>query len=119
MRRFVSTGLGVLMSLLTIAQTKTVKKTSPTPVKPATGYNIPITLTPFKNTWVYLGCYFGKYKNLSDSAWLNEKSQGVFKGKGKLPKGIYFAVSPQKYLLFEFLMDKDQNFSIKADTTNL
>jgi thiol-disulfide isomerase/thioredoxin len=43
----------------------------------------------------------------------------VFKGKEKLPRGIYFAVSPQKYLLFEFLMDKDQHFSIKADTANL
>ncbi|MCW3114545.1 MAG: thiol:disulfide interchange protein TlpA [Segetibacter sp.] len=128
MRRFVFTCMAViLISLASAAQNKTVKKTAGTPAKtPAAaaaktsgGYNIPITLTPFKNTWVYLGCYFGKYKNLSDSAWLNEKSQGVFKGKEKLPRGIYFAVSPQKYLLFEFLMDKDQNFSIKADTTNL
>ncbi|MEJ7677231.1 MAG: DUF4369 domain-containing protein [Segetibacter sp.] len=80
---------------------------------------MPVTITPYKNTWVYLGCYFGKYKNLADSAWLNEKGQGVFKGKEKLPQGIYFAVSPKKYLLFEFLMDKNQNFSIKADTTKL
>ncbi len=83
------------------------------------GYNIPITLTPYKNTWVYLGCYFGKYKNLADSAFLNEKGQGVFKGSEKLPRGIYFTVSPQKYLLFEFIMDKDQHFTLKADTTHL
>jgi hypothetical protein len=66
-----------------------------------------------------LGCYFGKYKNLADSAFLDANGRGVFKGKEKLPPGIYFAVSPQKYLLFEFLMDKGQNFSIKADTTKL
>ena len=83
------------------------------------GYNIPITLTPFKNTWVYLGCYFGKYKNLADSTFLNEKGQGVFKGEKKLPRGIYFAVSPSKFLLFEFIVDKEQHFTLKADTTKL
>lgn len=119
MRQFVCTLLAVMMiSLASVAQSKAVKKPGAA-VKSPTGYNIPITITPFKNTWIYLGCYFGKYKNLSDSAWVNEKSQGVFKGKEKLPQGIYFAVSPQKYLLFEFLMDKNQNFSIKADTTKL
>ncbi|HSU49096.1 MAG TPA: hypothetical protein VLJ41_00815, partial [Segetibacter sp.] len=100
MRRNLLTSVVILlMTLPATAQNKTLKKTPAPVAKTTTGYNIPITLTPFKNTWVYLGCYFGKYKNLSDSAWLNEKSQGVFKGKGKLPKGIYFAVSPQKYLL--------------------
>src|SRR6476619_1145942 len=102
MRRTLLTGMAVLViSLAAIAQNKAAKKTPAQVTTTTAGYNIPITLTPFKNTWVYLGCYFGKYKNLSDSAWLNEKSQGVFKGKQKLPKGIYFAVSPQKYLLFE------------------
>lgn len=120
MRRFVLASLAILAMLGTNAQNKAVKKVvAPGQKSTASGYNIPITLAPYKNTWVYLGCYFGKYKNLADSAWLNDKSQGVFKGKEKLPRGIYFAVSPQKYLLFEFLMDKDQNFSIKADTTHL
>ncbi|MBA4139397.1 MAG: redoxin domain-containing protein [Segetibacter sp.] len=119
MRRFVFTLCSIMMVIASVGQTKSVQKTSPSPQKTATGYNIPIALTPLKNTWVYLGCYFGKYKNLADSAWLNENSQGVFKGKEKLPQGIYFAVSPNKVLLFEFLMDKQQNFSIKADTANL
>src|SRR4051812_31008034 len=119
MKRFVCTFLAfVTISLASTAQTKTVKKPTAKAVTNTNGYNIPITITPYKNTWIYLGCYFGKYKNLSDSAWINEKSQGVFKGKEKLPQGIYFAVSPQKFLLFEFLMDKQQNFTIKADTTN-
>lgn len=119
MRRLVGINLAALIiSLASAAQSKIVRKAAPAP-KPAAGYNIPITITPFKNTWIYLGCYFGKFKNLSDSAWINDKSQGVFKGKAKLPQGIYFAVSPKKYLLFEFLMDKNQNFSIKADTAKL
>ncbi len=121
MRRFAFTSLAmILLCLASAAQTKKVKKTTASAAKTTfSGYNIPVTIKPFKNKWIYLGCYFGKYKNLADSAWLNEKSEGVFKGKEKLPRGIYFAVSPQKFLLFEFLMDKEQNFSIKADTTNL
>jgi thiol-disulfide isomerase/thioredoxin len=119
MKRYLLTALAVtFFCLATVAQSKTVGKTT-SPAANSAGYNIPITLAPYKNTWVYLGCYFGKYKNLADSAYLNEKGQGVFKGKEKLPRGIYFAVSPQKYLLFEFLMDRDQHFTIKADTTEL
>lgn len=82
----------------------------------AIGYNIPITLTPLKNAWIYLGCHYGKYKNLVDSAYVNNKSEALFKGKEKLPGGIYFIVSPQKTMLFEFLMDGQQRFSIIADT---
>ena len=120
MRQYLLTSLALIsLSLASFAQPKTVKKAPAAATSSTAGYNIPITLTPFKNTWVYLGCYFGKYKNLADSAFLDEKGQGVFKGKEKLPRGIYFAVSPQKYLLFEFLMDKDQHFSLKADTANL
>ncbi len=120
MRRLVLTTLFVLVMItVSVAQTKNIQKTLPSQPKTAGGYNIPVSLTPLKNTWIYLGCYFSKYKNLADSAWLNEKSQGVFKGKQKLPQGIYFVVSPNKVLLFEFLMDKQQNFSIKADTANL
>src|SRR3954463_13263472 len=120
MRRPVYLCLALMtLTLASVAQPKIAQKAAPAVAKTTTGYNIPITLTPLKNTWVYLGCYFGKYKNLADSALLDEKGQGVFKGKEKLPRGIYFAVSPQKYLLFEFLMDRDQHFSIKADTTKL
>jgi thiol-disulfide isomerase/thioredoxin len=119
MRRLVFSVAAFLIAAASIAQNKTLPKATPTATKASIGYNIPITLTPLKNTWVYLGCHFGKYKNLADSAWLNDKSQGVFKGKEKLPQGIYFIVSPAKYLLFEFLMDKQQAFSIKADTAHL
>lgn len=120
MRRFLFIGLAMMViSLAASAQSKVVKKSAPAAAKAATGYNIPVTVTPFKNTWIYLGSYFGKIKTLADSAWLNDKSEGVFKGKEKLPQGIYFAVSPKKFMLFEFLIDKNQRFSIKADTTKL
>ena len=105
MRQYLITLLAAMFSLSSFAQSTHSKEQVKKEDK--SGYNIPITLTPYKNTWVYLGCYFGKYKNLADSVYLDEKSQGVFKGSEKLPRGIYFTVSPQKYLLFEL----DQNRS--------
>jgi hypothetical protein len=85
--------------------------------KPSTpaGKQISITLTPLKNCWVYLGSYYGKGRALVDSAYLNEKSAGVFKGN-KLTGGVYFMVTPQMTPQFEFLMDNKQQFSVVGDT---
>ncbi len=83
------------------------------------GYNIGLTLKPYKNEKIYLGYYYGKLKALADSVVLDANSQGAFKGKTLLPGGIYFIVSPSKQILFELLLDKEQQFSIEADTTQL
>jgi hypothetical protein len=88
-------------------------------VNAQTGYQININLKPFKNTWVYLGYYYGKMKALADSALLDGNSNGVFSGKDTLHGGIYFIVSPNKEILFEVLIDKQQSFSIKADSAKL
>lgn len=79
--------------------------------------SISIKYTPLKNTWVYLGSYFGKGRSLNDSAYLNDKSEGVFKGK-KLTGGIYFIVSAQYIIQFELLVGNQQHFSIIADTAH-
>jgi thiol-disulfide isomerase/thioredoxin len=93
---------------------QTVKK----PIAPATnGRNITVTLTPLKNCLVYLGTYYGKGRVLSDSALLDVNGHGAFKNKTKLPAGIYFLVSPQMVIQFEFLIGNQQQFSIVADTT--
>ncbi len=83
------------------------------------GHNIKLTLKPYKKEQVYLGYYYGKLKAVSDSTILDENSRGEFKGKEKLPPGIYFVVSPKKEILFEVLIDSEQNFSISADTVDL
>ncbi len=117
MRSYILVCLALFGStLMAGAQSKPVAKK---PAASAAGYNIPVTITPLKNTWVYLGSHYGKYKNLVDSAYLNAKGEGAFKGAKKLPGGIYLMVSPQRSLMFEFLMDKDQQFSIQADTNKL
>ncbi|RYY28622.1 MAG: DUF4369 domain-containing protein [Chitinophagaceae bacterium] len=83
------------------------------------GYNIDITLKPFRNQKVYLGYHYGKAKALTDSAVLDNNSKGVFSGEKTLAGGIYFVVSPNKEILFELLIDKQQRFAIEADTANL
>jgi hypothetical protein len=83
------------------------------------GYNIPVTLKPYKNTYIYLGYYYGKLKALADSTLLDEHGKGVFSGKEPLQGGIYFIVSPRKEILFELLIDKQQQFSIAADSATL
>jgi len=92
------------------------KKTTAVPVLKTTGRNINITLTPFKNCWIYLGSYYGKGKTLADSAYLDGNSKGTFKSEAKLTGGIYFVVSPQYTIQFELLMDHAQHFSIVGDS---
>lgn len=83
------------------------------------GYEIKITLKPFKNQWIYLGHYFGKTYPIIDSAKLDGNSQAVFKGVKNLPGGIYLVGYPNKAGFFEILVDKQQRFSVSADTATL
>ncbi len=84
-----------------------------------TGYEIKVTLKPFKNKYIYLGHYFGKSYPIIDSAMLNDKSEAVFKGDKKLPGGIYLIGYPDKAGFFEILVDKGQQFSVKTDTASV
>ncbi len=83
------------------------------------GYAIQVTFKPFKDQYIYLGHYFGKTYPIVDSIKLDAKSKGVFKGDKPLPGGIYLIGYPNKSGFFEILIDKQQNFSIIADTATL
>lgn len=83
------------------------------------GYEIKVTFKPFKNQYIYLGHYFGKTYPIIDSAMLNENSEAVFKGNGILNGGIYLIGYPNKAGFFEVLVDKQQRFSIIADTATI
>jgi hypothetical protein len=78
-----------------------------------------VTLKPFKNQYVYLGHYYGHQLPIIDSALLNSKSEAIFRGKQKLGGGIYLIGYPDKTRNFEFLIDKNQHFSIIADTVDI
>src|SRR5450432_3728397 len=84
-----------------------------------TGYEIKVTFKPFKNEYIYLGHYFGKQYPIIDSVKLDANSHGVFKGPKKLPGGIYLIGYPNKAGFFELMVDKQQNFSVIADTATL
>ena len=83
------------------------------------GYEIHVTVKPFKNQYVYLGHYFGKQLPVIDSVKLNDNCEGVFKGSKKLGGGIYLIGYPGKNGFFELLIDKNQKFSLVADTSTL
>lgn len=83
------------------------------------GYEIKISLKPFKNQYIYLGHYFGKTYPIIDSVKLNDKGEAVFKGAKKLNGGIYLIGYPNKSGFFEILVDKAQHFNIYADTATI
>ena len=83
------------------------------------GYEIKVTFKPFKNQYIYLGHYLGKQLPIIDSVKVNEQSEAVFKGPKKLGEGVYLIGFPNKNGYFEFIVPKDQYFSIKADSANL
>ncbi|MDQ3552055.1 MAG: DUF5106 domain-containing protein [Bacteroidota bacterium] len=83
------------------------------------GYEIKVILKPFKNEFIYLGHYQGKQLPIIDSVKLNDKSEGVFKGTKKLGGGIYLVGFPDKSRHFEILVDKNQKFSVIADSATV
>ncbi|MFI5185304.1 MAG: DUF5106 domain-containing protein [Chitinophagales bacterium] len=83
------------------------------------GYEINVSFKPFKNQYIYLGHYEGKQLPIIDSVLVNDKSEGIFKGEKALGGGVYLIGYPNKQGFFEFLIGKDQHFSIKADSTDL
>lgn len=82
-------------------------------------YEINVIFKPFKNQYIYLGHYFGKQYPIIDSAKLDDNSRAVFKGNKPLPGGIYLIGYPNKAGFFEILIDKQQTFSVMADTATI
>lgn len=80
------------------------------------GHDIRVTAKSFKNDYLYLGYYLGKGQYLLDSARADATGTASFKGKEKLPGGIYFIVFPGKRNFVEILIDKNQAFSMQTDT---
>lgn len=85
------------------------------PIFAQNGYNIKIKIKNLKNKPVILAHYFNKQMIPDDTAFVNANGVGVFKGKKKLPGGMYLLYLPTRNY-FDILLDKDQNFSIENDT---
>jgi thiol-disulfide isomerase/thioredoxin len=83
----------------------------------AQGYEIKIKIPKLPNQKVILGYRFNAQLFPSDTTMLNNKGEGVFKGKNKLPGGMYFVFLPSRNL-FDFLVSDNQQFAIEADTSD-
>lgn len=85
----------------------------------AQGYKVTLQTPDYKSGLTYLTYYYGKNINVEDSALVSDKGIAVFQKNKKLLPGVYSIVFPGKNKLFDFLVDKEQIISIKADTTDL
>ena len=83
------------------------------------GYQIKVTLKPFTSGYLYLGHHFGSKQYIIDSAAINSNSEVTFSGKEKLFGGVYMVIFPKKNGWFEMLIDKQQHFSVAADTSDI
>ncbi len=81
------------------------------------GHNIEVNIQNLKNQDVIIGHYFNDQLIPDDTITLNNKGVGVYKGKDLYPTGMYFLFLPNKNK-FDFILDKNQYFTILADTTD-
>jgi len=81
------------------------------------GTKIEIKIKNLKNQDVILGHHFNAQLIPDDTITLNKKGIGTFLKKDAYPGGMYFIFLPSQSL-FDFILDKDQDFTIIADTSN-
>lgn len=70
------------------------------------GYSITINLKNCKDTVAYLTFYQFDKTFIKDTCTSIKNGKIIFKGKGKLDKGIYSLVSQQKTIYFDFFVDE-------------
>lgn len=82
------------------------------------GYELSFKIEGLHDSLCYLANYYGEKQYIKDSAYASPAGNVVFKGTEKLPGGIYLFVFPNK-TYFEFLVDKEQHFSMEAVKENV
>ena len=81
------------------------------------GYHIKVQYRPVKNGYLYLGYYYGDKKYLQDSAALQPDGTVTFRGDKLLTGGLYILVDEQKQRFTDLLIDQEQNFQVRLDTS--
>ncbi len=82
------------------------------------GYHIRIKIKHFPDTSLLLTSYYGDKIKRIDTAYAQKPGEFIFTGKKKLSGGIYMAISTKKIKLFEFIVNKNQNFDLSTDTAD-
>jgi len=88
-----------------------------TGIASAQGYEIKVKIRHIPNDTVILGHHFNERLIPDDTVVLNSNCEGVFRGKEKLPVGMYFIFLPSRNY-FDILIDGSQKFSIENDTSD-
>ncbi len=83
------------------------------------GYQVTFKPQGYKSGISYLTYYMGTNFNIADSAAIGNNGTAVFKGTTNLAPGIYAIFFPGKQLRTEFLIDKEQEITVTADTADL
>ncbi len=81
------------------------------------GYRIQLKVNGFNNKNVILGYHSNKQIYVKDTVKIDSKGIAVFTGKEPLPGGIYLFYFPNGKF-FDFLVNKEQIFSLETDTAN-
>ncbi|MCF6128770.1 DUF5106 domain-containing protein [Flavobacterium sp. AS60] len=82
------------------------------------GYEITINLKNAPDTLAYLTFYQFDKTLIKDTCTSIKNGKIVFKGKGKLDKGIYSLVSQGKAIYFDFFIDDNtQNLELKTEAS--
>ncbi len=80
------------------------------------GYEIKINLKNCNDTIAFLTYYQLDKNYVKDTCTQIKNGKIIFKGKGKLDKGIYSLISQQKSVYFDFFIDDEtQNLELKND----
>jgi peroxiredoxin len=82
-------------------------------------YQVKLQAPDYNSGMAYLIYYFGKSMNIQDSGTVNSKGEVIFQKEEKLLPGVYSIVFPGRNKLYDFLVDKEQAITIKADTSDL
>ncbi len=81
-------------------------------------HKIKVVIDGYQDSTLYLAYYYGNKIKLADTAVMSKPSTFVFNGALPLKGGIYIVVSDKKTKLFEFVLNKKKNFTLKTDTVN-
>jgi peroxiredoxin len=81
------------------------------------GYKIKVKVNGVRDSACYLANYYGDKQYLKDTAIADKNGNLLFEDKKSLPGGIYLVVIPGRRY-FEFIVDKQQSFSLETDTVN-
>ena len=85
----------------------------------AQGYKVTFQTSSYKSGLAYLACHMGKNYNIADSAIVSSNGVAIFTGPKPLLPGIYAIAFPNKTLTADFLIDKEQQITVKADTNRV